>query len=165
MKANSTLTIITEALKSQKGEFVEKLVSFVVTDTILYQPHEPGFCSKITAVNDLLGTHFVLAEGIGVPAENLRQQECLRAYLEQKTIQQNVFIYLAAMELRSVLLGVLWQEGLIDANEAFTCAFCEELKEQGVWGKTEEIVSRHREIKDKLSDLERWKNEGNLSEN
>lgn len=152
-------------LMLQKSELIKKLVSFVLTDTILYLPEDESICTKLGQVNLLLGTDFVLVKGIDVPAENVAQQGKVEKYLLECSTEKTAFIYLMATEIRSVLLAILWMEEKIDIDELFLCAFFEELQEQKQWGEIEEIIERNKLIKSKLNDLKKWRNERSLSKN
>lgn len=152
-------------LMQQKNELIEKLVSFVLTDTILYLPEDESICTKLEQVNSLLGTNFALVKGIDVPAENVAQQKKVEKYLLECSAAKTAFVYLMATEIRSVLLAILWMEEKININEVFECAFFEELQEQKQWGEIEEIKERNKLIKSKLNDLEKWRYERSLSKN
>jgi len=152
-------------LKMQKSELIERLVSFVLTDTILYLPNEASVDDKIRQVNLLLKTKFVRVGGVDVPLENVSQQQFVRQYLSECAAEKVAFIYLAATEIRSVLLAVLWAEKKLNAKEVFKCAFFEEIEEQKQWGEVEEIKERNELIKDKLNDLEKWRDERSLFKN
>ncbi len=151
----------------------ERLLTYVLTDTILYLPElsviQPAYRVLLSEVlsdaNSLLGTAYRATKGLSVYETNPAQADKLSAYLNRIDSREFAVLYLASACLRSVLLGVLFSAKRIGADEAFAMAFFEELSQQQRWGKDEEIIARHTQIKQELAELERMRDEGSLSEN
>lgn len=160
-----------EALR-QSDVLAGVLKSFVETDTLLFvSPDEAGkeVCGclerLVGEVNALAGTMYVITDGLDVSDINVAQNARFGAYLETFMPEKTAFVYLAALELRSVMLGILLAERKISVEEAFSAAFYEELFEQKRWGVLEETAHRQREIKNKLFELERIGYERGVFEN
>lgn len=147
----------------QRSEFIDKLVSFVAQDTILFLDDCKGASEKIKEVNQLLGTNFLICEGIEVKEQNLIERDKVAVYLNSISLEKAALIYLVATEIRSVLSAILFAEVKISATDLFNLTFYEELEQQKVWGITDEIVYRHSQIKERLSYLEKVRNERSLS--
>jgi len=150
-------------LAKQKSELEDRLVSFVLTDTLLFLPDNPRLKDELMRANQLLGSHFVMSSGFDVSPENISQQRYVKVYLQGTEDFKTVFIYLIAMELRSVLLAILLAENKIDYKQAFDYAFYEEITEQKQWGVLPEIADKHSEIKTRLCELEKWYEKRSLS--
>mgnify|MGYP002856352471 CR=1 FL=1 len=162
---NNKFDDIAEIVQTKRDELIDKLVSFVSCDTILFLPENADCCLWVKEANHLLGTDFVMSDGLKVSEFNINQMEKIRAYLLKCSILKETWIYLTATELRSVLLAILVAEKRIGVEDAFSMAFYEELTQQNKWGTLSEIEQRHREIKKRLQNLEQWADERSLSKN
>ena len=155
---NSSLEDIFTKLETQKSELVKRLVSFVVTDTILFLPESAEAKKCLELVNDLLKTSFVMNKGLEISKKDILQVSVVEDYLKKALKRKVAYIYLAATEVRSVLLGILLAEGKISNEEAFDCAFFEELTEQKKWGTMPESLQRQQAIQNRLDELESFMN-------
>ena len=160
---NSSLADIFTKLEKQKSELVKRLVSFVVTDTILFLEESLEAKKSLQQANELLKTNFVMNKGLEVSKKNIAQVPAVEDYLKKSLAKKVAYIYLAATEIRSVLLAILLAEGKTGKEEAFDCAFFEELTEQKKWGTMPESLQRQQAIKNRLDELNRFMNEGSLS--
>jgi len=160
---NKVLEDIFTKLEKQKSELVKRLVSFVVTDTILFLPESLEAKKCLQQVNGLLKTSFVMNKGLEISKKDILQVPMVEDYLKKSSERKLVYIYLAATEVRSVLLAILLAEVKISNKEAFACSFFEELCEQKKWGTMPESLQRQQAIKNRLDELESFMNEGSLS--
>lgn len=154
---------ILKTFQTQRDELICKLVSFVASDTILFLPKGSGSEDKIKLANEILGSRFIATDGIEVLEQNLSCAEKVKVYLDNCPVKKQVFIYLAATELRSVLSAVLMAEKKIHMEDAFKLSFYEELSQQKAWGVMPEAENRHQAIKSQLKALERWFDERSVS--
>lgn len=152
---------IIEEVKCKKEYFRELLVSFVLTDTLLYitdnlakQDCGKNVYNAVCLANSILNTKYECCNGIIVLSANESQQAKLRKYLDEISLEKFCVVYVVATELRSVLLGILFAEQKIKIEEAFDLAFFEEIYEQNNWGCLDEITKNHNEIKNKLKCIE-----------
>lgn len=150
-------------LEKQKDELVQRLVSFVLTDTILFLPESLEAKNCLQLVNELLNTHFVMNKGLDVSKKDVLQVPVVEDYLKKSAKRKVAYIYLAATEIRSVLLAILLAENKISKSEAFDCAFFEELSEQKKWGTMPESLQQQQAIQSRLNELESLINAGSLS--
>lgn len=160
---NSRFAKILSSTLVKRDELIKRLVSFVCYDTLLYLGEDKVALAKIPEVNKILCTNFVCSKGINVADENIKQQDNVLNYLQGCSLEKNLFIYLAATEVRSVLLAILFVEKKISAEDVFSLAFAEELGQQKEWGKTTEVCLRHQQVIDRLKELEQVLNERSLS--
>lgn len=150
-------------LEKQKSELVKRLVSFVVTDTILFLPESLDAQNCLEHVNALIKTDFIMNKGLEISKKDILQVPAVEDYLKKSSKRKVAYIYLAATEVRSVLLAILLAESKINNNEAFECAFFEELSEQKKWGTMPESLQQQQAIRSRLEELESFINEGSLS--
>lgn len=154
---------ILNTLVMQKSELINRLVSFVLADTILYIPNSDFVLPKIDLVNRFLDAEFVWVDGIDVPLQNINQQQIVQRYLNMLSSERVGLIYMMATEVRSVLSAILWEAKKISIQEVFECAYFEELEEQKKWGETEENRVNHQLVLEKLNQMEDLRNERSLS--
>lgn len=62
--------------------------------------------------------------------------------------------YLAALDMRSVLLAAALVKGHLNAEEVYEAAFLEELWQAENWGIDEEAEEKRRELKAELEEIE-----------
>jgi len=137
----------------KKDELINQLVSFALTDTLLFLPNDKTVISALQSLNDVLNTVYVLSQGIEVLPQNVQQNNRVKQYLEKLSSDDVVFVYQVGKQLRSVLLAILLRNKILNLRQVFDLAFYEELCQQKDWGKTEEIVKRQNDIWEKLTEL------------
>ncbi len=159
---------ILKEIEQSRVRLTDTLIAFIKTDTILFAFDEKCadfYTPYVTAANKILNTVFVLTIGLEVAAVNFEQDAGLQAYLKRLPVYKFAVLYLAAIKVRSVLLGVLFAEGKISAEQLFSAGFYEELWQQSKWGAIAETDEQHKNIRNELAQLERLRNEKSLSEN
>ena len=149
-KQNNFNNIVSFMNNIQKSELIDRLVSFVCHDTILYLPENQTAKKYLVLANTFLGTHFQMCDTFATDDVNVLQKDEVKVYLNKLNTSNLTGLYLAATELRSVLLGILLTEKEISIEEAFACRFAEELKKKKKWGTLDEITQKHIEIKERL---------------
>ena len=157
-KQNDSIEDIIAKTEKQKNELIERLVSFVCHDTILYLPEYSAAKKYLCTVNAFLNTDFQMCEAFTTAEINFLQKNKLTDYLDKLSACKLAGLYISATELRSVLLGILLVEKKLDVDEAFACGFAEEIEEQKKWGQIEETIQRHTLIKERLKCAERMIN-------
>lgn len=165
------VSLLVEQICTKRKELESTLCAFALTDTLLFWPEDNSFkesdkttlVSSLLSANTLLKTSYEATNGLAVKRVNEAQAGKLQAYLQCVADDKFAVLYLAATEVRSVLLAVLFAEGKLNAEEVFRQAFFEELNQQEKWGKDEETRRRHAEILEKLKTLEAFRDERSLS--
>ena len=174
MLNSSMFGVEAEIIKKIAGEreyFISVLADFAETDTLLYLPDNLAIntlkdaMTAIGQANVLSGTSFVMVKDFSVVDVNGMQREKMKSYLRRLADEELAVLYLAATELRSVLLGILFVEGKASADTVFRLAFCEELEQQKQWGIDETVIIRQKDIKLKLKKWEMFCNERSLFKN
>ena len=155
-----------------KQKVLDTLCHFVLTDTILFCENCSCFKevkqeleAKLTCVNKLLGTAYVMTDGLTIQSENYSQREKILNYFFECSDIKLTVLYMVALKLRSVLLGVLFVEEKVSAKECFDLALYEELKQQKQWGCDEEQKLVQQKLSEELGELERLVHERSLSKN
>lgn len=105
--------------------------------------------------NSIMNSHFEEVNGFEVSNINQKQKDILKKYLFNLDDQTLTILYLVALELKSVLLGVLFVSRSLTMQDVFNLSFAEELEEQKKWGEDEVISKKHAEI---LENLKQWEN-------
>lgn len=159
---NSSELQITE---SQKNELINQLVSFALTDTLLFLPPNIQATKALKAINGYLSTEYIPCRDFNIPHQNTRQSAKLEKYLHTLKRQDIAFIYQIGKDLHSVLLSILLAEHLLEKQQAFELAFYEELLQQETWGKTEEIIKKHQTILQHLEYLDKQYGKRSISQN
>ncbi len=148
-------------------KFTETLLEFVKTDTLLFAFDEKCFCyfsSLVAKANDILGTTFVVTCGLEPPVCNLEQEDKLRRYLNALSFQKFLVLNFTALEVRSVLLGVLMAEKVLNAEDVLSAAFYEERYQQNIWGTTDEDVYHYKAVAGRVKELEKIRDVDSISE-
>ncbi len=158
---------ILEKTALNRVRLTDTLIAFVKTDTILFAFDSEcmGYYKQfVMAANNVLNTVFMTTVGLEIAEVNLRQDSAVRSYFDALPVRKFTLLYLAAIKTRSVLLGVLFAEKMIDCTQLFEAAYYEELWQQKKWGMTTEAEERHNAVIKELQELERARDEIGISE-
>lgn len=157
-KQNNLKETIIAVAEKQKSELIERLVSFVCHDTILYLPENENAKKYLRLANNLLNTDFQMCQAFTTAEINVLQKDKMVKYLAGLNSSKFAGLYIFATELRSVLLAILFTEKKLSVDEAFICSFTEEIEEQKKWGILEEIEQQHATVRARLKDAEKMIN-------
>ena len=148
------------SVSEHRDEIINRLLNFSATDTILYL--RGAGCDQsilllvqkaIDMVNNILNSNFEEVDGFVVSDINQKQKDILKKYLFDMDDQTLTILYFVALELKSVLLGILFVSRSLAVQDVFNLSFAEELEEQKKWGGDETIAKKHSEI---LENLKQW---------
>ena len=138
--------------KSRK-DVIDRLVVFSQTDMLLFWGHEKGLIERqekvwgpiLKWVNEEVNVNFVKTQNLDVP-ENKASGEKLRDYLNSFSDKELAAFYVAALNMKSVLLAIALVKKRINADEAFQAAYLDELWQAESWGVEEEAEKRRGEL-------------------
>ena len=99
-------------------------------------------------------TEIVTTDGLDVPKENEKIVDELKVFLEKLSDKKLTALYLAALDMRSVILAMALVQGRLDAEEAYKAAWLEELWQAEKWGIDPEADSKRLEQKKDLQEIE-----------
>lgn len=154
-----------------KELIIGTLTDFCLTDTLL-------FWSDKTEVKDLqreqwqpvlnwlaqkLNLHFCTTEDFCLPQENEQNSEKFAAYLRTLSAKQLTALYLAATNMKSPLLAVMFLAGKLSASEVFDLAFLEELYQVRQWGEDAAAANLRQTIRNDLITIEEYIKNGKMS--
>mgnify|MGYP001133532183 CR=1 FL=1 len=150
----------TEIGKSRK-EVIDRLVVFSQTDMLLFWGHEKDLIERQEKVwgpilqwaNNEINVEFVKTQGLDVP-ENKASGEKLKDYLNSFSDKELAAFYVAALNMKSVLLAIALVKKRLSADEAFNAAFLDELWQAESWGVEKEAEKRRIELKKELHEIE-----------
>ena len=137
-------------------------MQFAVTDMLLFWGQEKDLIARQEKVwapiiawsNHELNTKFITTHGLDVPEQHKTSNGRLKAFLEQLSDKELAAFYLAALDMRSVLLAAALVKGHLNAEEVYEAAFLEELWQAENWGIDEEAEEKRRELKAELEEIE-----------
>ena len=146
--------------KSRK-EVIDRLVVFSQTDMLLFWGHEKDLIERQEKVwgpilqwaNNEINVEFVKTQGLDVP-ENKASGEKLKDYLNSFSDKELAAFYVAALNMKSVLLAIALVKKRLSADEAFNAAFLDELWQAESWGVEKEAEKRRVELKKELHEIE-----------
>ena len=152
----------TKEIAQHRSEVIDKLVQFAVTDMLLFWGQEKDLIARQEKVwapiiawsNYELNTKFITTHGLDVPEQHKTSNGRLKAFLEQLSDKELAAFYLAALDMRSVLLAAALVKGHLNAEEVYEAAFLEELWQAENWGIDEEAEEKRRELKAELEEIE-----------
>lgn len=145
--------------KSRK-DVIDRLVVFSQTDMLLFWGHEKGLIERqekvwgpiLKWVNEEVNVKFVKTQNLDVP-ENKASGEKLRDYLNSFSDKELAAFYVAALNMKSVLLAIALVKKRINVDEAFQAAYLDELWQAESWGVEEEAEKRRGELKKELHEV------------
>lgn len=149
-------------ISANRKEIIEKLVRFALTDALLFWSHNDELSRRqeklwtpvIIWARKLLHTEIVTTDGLDVPKENEKIVDELKVFLEKLSDKKLTALYLAALDMRSVILAMALVQGRLDAEEAYKAAWLEELWQAEKWGIDPEAESKRLELKKELQEIE-----------
>lgn len=146
--------------KSRK-EVIDRLVVFSQTDLLLFWGHEKDLIERQEKIwgpilqwaNNEINVKFEKTQGLDVP-ENKASGEKLKDYLNSFSDKELAAFYVAALNMKSVLLAIALVKKRLSADEAFNAAFLDELWQAESWGVEKEAEKRRVELKKELHEIE-----------
>ena len=91
-----------------------------------------------------------------MPSQEEKSAERLKMFMESLSNKELAAFYVAALNMKSVLLASALIKGKINAKQAFEAAYLEELWQAENWGVEEEAEKRRQEVRQELKDIEEF---------
>ena len=147
-----------------KDDVISLLAEYILTDTILFWSEEEDlkflqrdkWQSIIDFAGKEIGINLQKTYEITPPSENNLCREAFKDYLRTLYLNELTALYLAATELKSVLLAVAFIKKEISATEAFYRAFLEEFYQNERWGTDKEAENKREQVKDRMLKIEEY---------
>ena len=140
------------------------MAEYILTDTILFWSEEEDlkllqqkkWQSIIDFAGKEIGINLQKTYEITPPSENNLCREAFKDYLRILYLNELTALYLAATELKSVLLAVAFIKKEISGTEAFYRAFLEEFYQNERWGTDKEAENKREQVKEKMLKIEEY---------
>lgn len=149
---------------ANRREIADKIENFMMTDMLLFWGTEKDLVVRqeklwgpiLEWAKQVFETDFVKTHGLDVPEQDEKFGEKLRSFINNLSDRELAAFYLAALNMRSVLLAAALVKGRISAEEAFRAAYLEELWQAENWGADEEAEKKRGELRRELIDIEKF---------
>lgn len=153
-----------EDICAHRAEIIDKLSEFSLNDVMLYlSPDEKVLAEQkekwlpvLQWVNQALNAHFISDESLVGSEKNQQAMAQLKNYINTFSDKQLAAFYMAALNMRSVLLAIALLKGHINAAQAFELAELEELYQARRWGNDPAAEARRNSLKAALQDVEKY---------
>ena len=144
-----------------RESIIDRLVQYAATDMLLFWGADKDLIIRqekewgplLEWAKEEFDTKFVVCHDLNVPEENRKSGYRLRFFLEKLSDRELAAFYLAALNMRSVLLAAALVKGKINAEQAFEAAYLEELWQAENWGSVEEAEKSRAERKKEIADI------------
>lgn len=156
------LQIMMQDVGQHREEIINKLVQFSLTDMMFFwgqerdliESQEKEWTPLLEWAKQEFETDFVITNGLDVPEENKQSGYRLKLFMEGLSDKELTAFYVAALNMRSVLLAVALVKGKVNAEQAFKASFLEELWQAKNWGSDEDANQRLAALKQELIEVE-----------
>lgn len=144
-------------IAEHRFETIQNLCRFATTDVLLFWNDEEDIFALqkkcwqpiLDSLNNVFKLEFITTTELNVP-ENEASINKLKHILNDLTDKELTGCFLAASEIKSVLLGLLLAKQKIPPSEAFSAAFLEELYQNKFWGKDPAALNLQEKTKQHL---------------
>lgn len=145
-----------------REDIIERLVQYAATDMLLFWGADKDLIIRqekewgplLEWAKEEFDAKFVICHDLNVPEENRKSGYRLKFFLERLSDKELAAFYLAALNMRSVLLAAALVKGRINAEQAYRAAYLEELWQAENWGMDDEAEGRRRERFEELREIE-----------
>ena len=126
---------IEEDIRQHREELIDRLVVFSLNDVLLFwssdeklkQEQEKKWAPIIHWVDETVNARFKTTSGLETPSVNAETTLELKKYINGMSDKELAAFYVAALNMRSVLLALALIKGRINAKQAFELSELEEL--------------------------------------
>lgn len=151
-------------IQAHRAEIIDKLVQFSLTDMLLFWGQEKDLIDRqqqtwqpiLSWAHQALNADFVTTHGLDVPQQNKQSGARLRMFMDSLSDKELFAFYMAALNMRSVLLAAALVKNQLSAEEAFKAAYIEELWQAENWGVEEEAEKKRSALKKELIEIENF---------
>ena len=155
---------VEEDIKQHRVEIIDRLVNFALNDVLLFwstdkevkKEQQEKWLPILKWVDDTLNTRFKQTTSLETDTSGKTAATELKKYLDNLSDKELTSFYVAALNMRSVLLAVAMIQGRINATEAFELSELEELYQARKWGSEPVAEARRNSIKDSLISAEKY---------
>lgn len=151
-------------IKQHRAEIIDCLVNFALNDVLLFwstdkdvkKEQQEKWLPILRWVDETLNARFKQTTSLETEKTDKKATHELKKYLDSLSDKELTSFYIAALNMRSVLLAVAMIKGRINAAEAFELSELEELYQARKWGSEPVAEARRNSIKDSLISAEKY---------
>lgn len=151
-------------IKQHRNEIIERLVNFALNDVLLFwstdknvqKEQQEKWLPILKWVDEKLNARFKQTTSLTADTNDKKAVNALEKYLNGLSDKELTSFYVAALNMRSVLLAFALIQGRINAAEAFELSELEELYQARKWGSEPVAEARRKSIKDSLVCAEKY---------
>ncbi len=151
-------------IKQHRAEIIDRLVNFALNDVLLFwssdkevkKEQQEKWLPILRWVDETLNARFKQTTSLELEKSDKKAINELKKYLDGLSDKELTSFYIAALNMRSVLLAVALIKGHINATEAFELSELEELYQARKWGSEPVAEARRNSIKDSLISAEKY---------
>ena len=155
---------IEEDVRLHRQELTDRLVDFALHDVLLYwspdeklqKEQEENWMPILQWADETVNARFKTTTGLETQPATKETSLELRKYIDWLSDKEMAALFLAAVNMRSVLLALALVKGRINAEEAFQLAELEELYQIQKWGRVPEAEERRKDLKASISAAEKY---------
>ena len=148
-------------IKLHKKDIVNKLLEFARTDLLFFWAEKKELLLRqqeqwfpiLEWAENLMNITLSKTQSLDMPKNDVLQNP-LAEILQKMTDKELACFYLAALNMRSVLLALALIKRRITAETAYQLSYLEELWQNEKWGIEEEAVCRREERHKELLEIE-----------
>ena len=149
---------IEKDVAKNKTALIERMVNFALNDVLLFwstdekvqKEQEKKWTPIIVWANETVNVEFKKTSTLEVSNDNVNTASQLKEYLSSLSNKELSAFYVAALNMRSVLLALALVKEKISAKEAFELSELEELYQARKWGSEPVAEARRNSIKNIL---------------
>lgn len=149
-------------IEKYRPEIIDKLMKYTATDMLLFwgtdreliAEQEKHWQPLLKWAEKEFNGEFKKTHGLDVSEDNQQSGYRLKAFLESLNDRELAAYYLAALNMRSVLLAAALVKKQITAEQAYEAAYLEQLFQEKKWGKDDEADAKLAERKKELYEIE-----------
>jgi chaperone required for assembly of F1-ATPase len=161
--AEKLLTQAVKEIAAHRKEMIAKLLEFAQTDLLffwgekkdLYLRQEKEWMPILEWASGELHVEIAKTDCLDVP-DNSALNNPLKCAFNHMTDKELAAFYVAALNMRSVLLAMALVKGRIDAEEAYRLSYLEELWQNEHWGQDLEAEAKRLERRTELREVEQF---------
>lgn len=154
----------TQEISQYRQDIIKRLMQYAGTDLLLFWGTNKDVMARQEKIwqpllewaKEEFHTKFVKTHQLDVPVQDKQTGIRFKLFLESLSDKELAAYYLAALNMRSVLLAAALVKGRINAREAFEAAYLEELYQAEVWGSDDEAEAKRQERLQELCDIEKF---------
>ncbi len=156
--------VVEKDVHKNKDAIIDRLVNFALNDVLLFwstddkvqKEQEKLWTPIIVWANQTVNVNFKKTDTLNVQTENSNTSSKLKDYLSSFSDKELSGFYVAALNMRSVLLALALVKGKINAEQAFELSELEELYQARKWGTEPVAEARRNSIKKSLISTEQY---------